>query len=697
MTACASLAFFRVQRWDRLTLTAEVDCQQSLVVMPDQIRVNGNLVTLTGKCSDGQREIVNWRCRTKKEQQWWLHIRQPLQLTAWGQLQPVTLATNFAQFDLRTYYRERGICNQLRARQLAVRPRAVLGPLDLCHCLRAWLHGYFRILPKPLSQYCDRLLIGFSTPNEDWQQAVRQLGIIHLFCISGMHVVLAIELLRRLLTRLYVTKESIDWLLVLFLPAYLIIGGGAVSLVRAVIMAECHLLGRHFKLTGIDIWSLSLILGLVHDPLLLMSMGGQLSYLLSLMLYYVKEGGWQQSVQLSLLSLPAILHGAFEFHILSLFASYIAIPVFAVLIFPGTIIAALTYRWWPCFGDSFNWALLQFHHCLIALAHLPGEICFGRPSGPLTILLLVLTLLVVDSPASRKRWLALLSAYLLIFVSIHVPLNGEITFVDIGQGDSIIIRTPLNRKVIMIDTGGRLSFRQGRWARVKAGRSRAETCSINYLKSEGINHLDALCLSHADADHIGDMSSVMRDLKVSKVVVPIGMESLPQFTGRLVGTTEVVPCKAGDNVDRILRAVHPAKPGQGKNEDSLTLWGIFGGNNFLFTGDLDRAGEKAVIQRYPQLSVDVLKLGHHGSKTATDPEAIRHWQPRLAIISAGRFNRYGHPNRETMQILHDDRIPSMSTQQYGMISYQYRGEHGQWKTCLRGDELKWMLPPYSNS
>lgn len=666
-------------------------------VMPDQVDVNGNLVSLIGKTSDGQREQVSWRCKTENEQQWWLNLRLPLLISASGKLQPVMVPTNVAQFNLRNYYRERGVCNQLRADQLTYQQVAPVDPIAHCHCWRAQLHAYFRELPQPLGQYCDRLLIGLSSPGEDWQQAVRQLGILHLFCISGMHVVLAVGILRRCLIKLRLTRESIDLFLILSLPAYLVIAGGAVSLVRAVIMAECCLLSRHCHLSGTDAWSISLILGLLHDPLLLMGMGGQLSYLLSLMLFYVEEHGWQQSIQLNLLGLPTILHGAFEFHCLSLITSYLVMPFFGAIIFPGTILAALTYCWLPVIGDIFNTMLLIFHRLLILMDHLPGQICYGRPPGPVTLLLLILALLVVDSPRQRWRWATLIISYLLIFVAIHAPLNGEVTFADIGQGDSIIIRTPLNRQVIMIDTGGRLNFAQGRWAQVKTSRSNAERCSLNYLKSKGINHIDTLCLTHSDADHIGDTAAVLQHMKVGRVVVPAGMESMPKFTKKLTTATTVQPAKADDMIDNVLTAVHPERAGRGGNEDSLTMWGHFGGQSFLFTGDLDRAGERAVIQRYPDLHVDVLKLGHHGSRTATDPEAIKHWRPHLGIISAGRFNRYGHPNRETTSTLQANGVQSMSTQQYGMITYQYRGHHGIWKTCLRGDELKWMLPPYSNS
>ncbi|WP_247738450.1 ComEC/Rec2 family competence protein [Lactiplantibacillus pentosus] len=103
-----------------------------------------------------------------------------------------------------------------------------------------------------------------------------------------------------------------------------------------------------------------------------------------------------------------------------------------------------------------------------------------------------------------------------------------------------------------------------------------------------------------------------------------------------------------------------------------------------FTGDLDRAGERAIIARYPQLRVDVLKLGHHGSKTASDPEALQQLGVRQGILSVGRHNRYGHPNQETLTTLANLRIETYSTALQGMITYRFfNHRQGQWQTFLK--------------
>lgn len=111
-----------------------------------------------------------------------------------------------------------------------------------------------------------------------------------------------------------------------------------------------------------------------------------------------------------------------------------------------------------------------------------------------------------------------------------------------------------------------------------------------------------------------------------------------------------------------------------------------GGLRWLFTGDLDRPGELDTLQRHPSLSADVLKVGHHGSKTSSDPQFVATVKPRIALISAGRNNRYGHPNDETLVTLKQHHVKIFNTQKHGMVRYIYRNNTGHFETVLAGHE-----------
>lgn len=674
---------------------------QQYVLWPDHIRVQGDMVFADGR-QVGTHRYSNMRFRVKSlaEKNYWQKMMTPVVVFVQGNQQPILPATNGHQFDAQQYYYVRRICSEVRVDQIQVLKRQPPASLiAYCHYWRAAAHQYFSHLPSPLSQYADQLVIGYQGEQTGWQETVKRLGIIHLFCLSGMHVVLLTELLRRVLVSCRLTRETVDNLLAMFLPAYLILGGGSASLIRSIIMAECRLLPARLKLPAIDGWAWSLIIGCWIDPLVLTQLGGQLSYLLSLLLHMLEQGELVKSLLLNLTAVPLIVNKVFEFHLLSFIMSYLVSPLFSLLLFPGTIITVLLWPWWSLPAESFNNLLKLTHGLLFSCSRLPGMVCFGKPPVWAVWLLLGLSLLLLDQPANRRGQLRLAGVYFIVFCQLHFPLHGEVIFADVGQGDSIIIKTPLNRRVIMIDTGGRLGFHRPRWAQGQPGRMQAEKTTINYLKSVGVNRLDAVFLSHSDADHIGDLPAVLTKLRVKRLYVPAGMEKMDKLRRRIPAnsTVTVLPARSGDYCEGMLQVVHPDYRGHGKNGDSLTLFGRFGDRNFLFTGDLDLDGEREVIRKYPQLRVDVLKLGHHGSRTASGKDFLLSVHPVVGIISAGRFNRYGHPHNVTVRRLQRLGIRTMSTQQYGMIRYRYFGRNGRWSTTLRGDELKWMLPPYSNS
>lgn len=701
----AGVAAFNHQWAVRQRLTQAAEVRQTLLVMPAEVHVNGNLVTMTAVDQRSRaRENVMVRVRQPAELQRIEAVDRPALWQVAGTLQPLLPATNDQQFDRRFYYQQHHIYNELRVKEVQdLRPQPVRGWRAGCHVLRYRLIAYFKTMPQPLGGYCQQLLVGdHGSDNPDLTQSVKRLGIIHLFCISGMHIILLTNLTRLLGGYLWLEREQLDWILIIGLPLYLIIGGGSASLIRAVIMAEVTLGHRLLKMDALDGWAISLIAGLLWNPYLLFTLGGQLSYLLSLLLQVMaeREGELKRCWLLGLLSLPAILNRTFEFHLLSLVASYVMSPLFSIVIFPLVIISAASYWLLPLPGELVNTFLCIFQRILHWLAALPGEINFGKPPESFALLLFLATLWLVQRPRPA-RYVVLFSLYACCFLQIHFPPFGEVVFTDIGQGDSIIIRTPFNRQVLLIDTGGKVQFEQPRWAQVTSHEDFAQKTSINYLKSCGLSRIDAVYLSHHDADHIGYLPSVLEAMTVKQIVVPAGMENQPalqkrlaaqQYQGQLLGVTD-----RAQPPNQQLRVVHPFAPGAAKNEDSLVLAGRFGGQDFLFTGDLDRAGELAVVARYPGLRATVLKLGHHGSKTASDPRFLRHLGVKTAIISAGRFNRYHHPSDEVVAALKQARISPLSTQQYGMIKYHYYGSHGYWQTTVKGDELRWTLPNSLNN
>lgn len=673
-----------------------------LIVQPDQVRVDGDGLTVVGRATDGQTIRAFCQIESSAQARFLQQLRAPM---SW-QIDGVNIITqgprNRNQFDQRPLLAAQGIDNQLRGQrwqvatiQLSWWEKVMSWP----HEMRQRFRLALRQLPPTLSEYASDLLIGETATNfYDHQRGIKQLGLVHLFSISGMHVVYLLGLVRLIFTLSGLTREKSQLLLAAGLPVYGIIAGGASTLVRAILIGELTLLlpfVQHWfpkaNLTRLDAWSVSLIGGLVIQPFVLQTLGGQLSYLMAFTLLYVQHNHpIRQTVLLNLTCLPLLLHQLFQVHLLSTPVNLLLVPIFGWTIFPMVILGTILSPVAPWFGQGCDWLLINFSQLINYLGELPGMIIFGRlPTGWLWACLLVSLLLVDAQTKSRRRRLAikLVVLYATAFLILHCPFDGEVSFLDIGQGDSILLRSPFNRHVSLIDTGGRVGFLKPAWAKRKTTLTNVEQVTVNYLHSRGISKIDEVNCSHQDADHIGDVGRLLQLMPVRRLTIPAGMTTSRGFQRKVapyLKQTQVVELTTRSQLTAFPFTIyHPFNPGPGGNEDSVVLGATRNQQRFLFMGDLDRHGELSILHQFPDIQVDVLKLGHHGSDTASDPEFIHRVRPKLAIISAGLNNRYGHPKASTLATLRKERITGVNTADVGEISYNYQfWGASHWQTML---------------
>lgn len=258
----------------------------------------------------------------------------------------------------------------------------------------------------------------------------------------------------------------------------------------------------------------------------------------------------------------------------------------------------------------------------------------------------------------RRAW-ALLAACamfcaLLIFLNTRrAPLR--VAFLDVGQGDSIIIRTP-SGKTILID-GGSGDVRRGDVAR---------GVIVPALQSLGATQLDAIIMTHADSDHCNALAGVMREIPTKMVIDgAAGTNAGGDFSGeysrlKRVWRAQNVTVQAahlgqtidcGDGVRLRVLAPRGGMNGFSENDRSAVTRLQFGEVSMLFTGDLEFSGEEALLQSGENVRATVLKVGHHGSRGASSAAFLKRVAPRVAVISCGRFNRYGHPAPDALSRL----------------------------------------------
>ena len=252
----------------------------------------------------------------------------------------------------------------------------------------------------------------------------------------------------------------------------------------------------------------------------------------------------------------------------------------------------------------------------------------------------------------------------------------EITYIDVGQGDSIFIKFPNDKSNILIDTGGKVTY-----GNLKNNYSVGKNI-VDYLKSMGIRKLDYLIITHGDFDHMGDSLYLIDKFKVENVIFNCGeFNVLEKELIKVLDEKKIkyYSCIKELNIDNNKLYFLQTKKYDNENDNSNVIYTEFNGYKFMFMGDAGVEKEKDILDKYNLANIDVLKVGHHGSKTSSSKEYIDEIKPKYAIISVGKNNRYGHPNKEVLNNLYNSKI--YRTDQDGSIMFKIKNNKLKIETC----------------
>ncbi len=260
---------------------------------------------------------------------------------------------------------------------------------------------------------------------------------------------------------------------------------------------------------------------------------------------------------------------------------------------------------------------------------------------------------------------------------------ARLAFLDVGQGDATVIETA-NGQTVLVDGGGHVRYdNHEAWRRRKHPFRVGEDVIVPYLKSQGIQKIDWLILTHGDQDHINGLLDVIRRFPVQKVVrnarLPANEEERQLMTELHRQKVPVYVSPVGRTLE-IERGtgfafLHPdpvrhGGKGEATNEDSVVCLFSVHGINVLFPGDIGTETEKRLLQRWRWPAVDILKVAHHGSGSSTHETWLDVLKPKHAVISAGRYNTYGHPAPEVISRLEKRGISIWRTDQQGAVIFE---------------------------
>lgn len=408
-----------------------------------------------------------------------------------------------------------------------------------------------------------------------------------------------------------------------------------------------------------------------------------LRYKFKMLLRVLIESQWK--VFIALFPLVALIFGQVSW--IAPLINLIAIPLIGAVIVPLEVIGALLGQLISPLG------LIFFHLADFSASFLLGIFNIlsdlFKPSlswlafSPLMILCLTIGIVILFLPRGTvpKLWAVL--CFLPLLWGINSQREFSFTILDIGQGQALFLNTQ-NYKM-MIDTGG--SFDENQF-------SIAQNILLPYLMGEGIHRLDHVLLTHLDQDHAGAFEKLNQ-------VVQINQVSSNQRDLRFQNSNFRY-CHAGQqwNLEGVkIQVLAPLENqlynvAEQQNELSCIVYiqvlKSTGFQHFLMMGDAGWEAEYRLMQHYPDLKVDVLILGHHGSQHSSSYAFLKHYQPKLAIASAGFNNRYGHPHPLTQARLKALSIPFETTIQQGSISFELQSD-GEMREKHHRHTRTWLM------
>lgn len=706
----------RKERWEVILRLQELEVYAGPSAMPKYLLVYVKDSDAVHLCAEAYEPGI-----VPKQKE--VRIKVGSRITVKGRLQAFEAARNPGEFDFQDYYQAKKLFFRMSAEQCQWEKEAY----DQIGDSLFWAADYAgRVLnditdSKSAGIFRAVLLGDRTGMDEELFSLYRRSGVAHLLAVSGLHLSLAGLAVYGGLRRTGLGFGLAGLAGGAVLGLYASMTGMAPSIQRALVMALCGYLAAYLGRTYDLLSALSLagIMIFWDNPYALTQAGVQLSFAAvlgigaaapRLLLQTPKEKKnknrfyhmhqFRQTLAVSmgiqLVTAPLVLYHFFEIPLYGMILNLLVVPFMGIVLASGA--AGILLGSWNAAAGSFaiggGCGILVFYRWLCRqFLLLPGaNIVLGRPHpwqmgiyyGVLAAYLLFREFGFLQK---MKSW----SMVLLAVVLLPLPQRGmQVTFLDVGQGDGICIRTASG--VVLVDGGSSDEKNLG------------ENILKPFLKNQGITKVDYAVVSHGDQDHINGLTELLQpgqDISVSCLVLPAA-----GYGDTIYGQLEYMAKKHGAKIlwmgagDRlklgnlVVECLYPGRPSgssllslqtedSDRNEHSLVLRVSFGNFRMLLTGDMSEDGERAVMRKLGLAKpVHVLKVAHHGSKFSTSPEWLGVLHPAWAVISCGRKNRYGHPHERVLDDLQKRGIVVWMTPERGAVRLNTDGERIWWKLFL---------------
>lgn len=617
-----------------------------------------------------------------------------------GDLKTIKGATNWGQFDVQDYYSAKKVGYMMWEPEITLLKRPAYSlHRGLEKIRREMAKKYDSLLPNQYGALLKGISLGEKNDISAEITDLFQLGgISHVLAISALHLQILGSSLYKLLRKCGISLGMAAVVAAVFLSCYGILTGASVATIRALLMFLVNIgadvTGRTYD--GSTAMALSAVILTAGNPEYLSYSGFWLSFtaVASFMIFHERRQFFS-GVILYFFMAPVMLIYFFEMSPYSVFVNLLVVP---------TVGGVLIFGLLGCIGGFFHIlfgrillfpavVILHIYKFLCELCgYMPGHTWnLGKPGWlPVIIYYGIMAAALFffrKNRLKKRRVLALLfmvPAWLILTIR---PIDGiQITMLDIGQGDAMVIRSEQGT-TYLIDGGS------------TSEEDIAQYKMVPYLKYEGISRIRAAFLTHADEDHVNGIMELLDMISKGETQIVLDSIILPDWKD--MSPFETVFEKAKENDIEIYRFKSGGVMEDGNmrftclgpdgenysnrtNEGSMVLRLDYNNFSMLFTGDLEGDAETKLLGTYG--NVDVLKVAHHGSKNSTSADFLQEVQPEISLISVGEKNTYGHPHQELLERLRKSGSKIFDTSKWGALMIRTDGEKIDLKTYKQYNE-----------
>lgn len=528
------------------------------------------------------------------------------------------------------------------------------------------------------NEYLNLFIIGVNSLEESVYENYQNIGISHLFAVSGMHISILTSFFIAVLKRLIKNKVIVTIITICFVLFFMFLTNFSPSVIRSGMLFIGLRLCDFFKINLKPLSLLLIIAGLmlIYNPYYVYSISFVFSFVITfyLMLFGKKDmhkhnyfyKTFMTSLLAFLVSLPIVINNFFSVNLLTPLFNVIAVPLVSFFIFP---LSLLTFVF-PFLNGGLVFLLDKFE-LLISFFNKSSIILFFGYMHPILVIVYYFILTSLYYKFKKIKVLVLIVYIFVLYNISYLKFDYRVTFIDVGQGDATLVELPFNRGNVLIDTGGSINY------------DISKKTLVPFLKSRGIKKLDYLILTHGDLDHMGASSSLVKSFEVDNVIFNNGkFNDLEEELIELLERKHVSYYKGMKYLDLANDKFYflNTEIYDDENDNSNVIYTEFNNIKLLLMGDAGVDVEKKVLSKVNLNDVDVLKVGHHGSKNSTSKTFVDIINPRYSIISVGKNNRYGHPNNSVLSNLANSQI--YRTDMDGSIMFKIKKSKIEIKTCV---------------